>query len=233
MFQREVKQHLFSLNLLVLLRQHRFAQWCSYHGFKIPITLGRCNYIHGDESSCVASLSWPAQKQSSLTATKKWCTFISNSHRRTIEAIQRWTHSFPKLNSFSFPVCSVLLSLITPVLSLILMWPLLVVFKCYPYGEDHSHLSLNNMEVYDAYRAPLESKAPQGAEPCRIRRVRSKFTLQKSWLNLRIRVVSCFLWLLQKVLVTPGDWAHWAHFKRGIPCVIFQLQLLTSYGAAW
>lgn len=220
----------------VLTKPVRFAQWFSYHGFKIPITLGSCNYIHRDESSCVVSLYRPAQQQSSLTATKKWCTFISNSHRHTTEAIQRWTRSSHKLSSFSFPVqdwnpvCSVLLSLITPVLSLILMLPLLEVFKCYPYGEDHSHLNLNNMEVCDAYRAPLESKAPQGAEPCRIRSVRNKFTLQKSWLILRIRVVSCFLWLLQKVLVTPGDWAH---FKRGIPCVIFQLQLLTSYGAAW
>lgn len=52
----------------------------------------------------------------------------------------------PKLNSFPFPAqdknpaCSVLLSLTTPVLSLLLMLPLLVLFKCYTFGEDHSHL---------------------------------------------------------------------------------------------
>lgn len=130
-------------------------------------------------------------------SSNKLCMFISNSDRHTTEAIQRWTH--PKIKSSPFPVqvrnpvCSVLLSLTTPVLSLLLMLPLLVLLKCYPSGEDHSHPNLNNMGVYDAYRAPLESKAPQGAEPCRITKVRNKLPLQKSWLNLRIRVLCCFL----------------------------------------
>lgn len=114
-------------------------------------------------------------------------------HRSNTEIIH------PKLKSFPFPVqdrnpvCSVLLSLTTPVLALLLMLPLLLLFKCYPFGEDHSHLNLNNMGVYNAYRAPLESKAPQDAEPCRIRRIWNKLALQKSWLNLRIRGVCCFL----------------------------------------
>lgn len=190
---------MFPQNLLFLLRYRIFAQWCSYHGFKTPIALGRWNYIHADKSSCIMSLSRPAQQQSSLTAIRKSGMFITNSDRHTTEKIQRWTQLLPKLSSFLFPVqdrnpvCSVLLSLTSSISS----------FKCYPcwccssitypFGEDQSHLNLNNMEVYDAYRASLESKAPQSAEPCRIRRVRNKLALRKPWLNLRVRVVCCFL----------------------------------------
>lgn len=132
------------------------------------------------------------------SAIRKLCMLISNSDRHTTGAIQRWIHLLPKLNSFPFtvqdrnPICSVLLSFTTPVLSRLSTLPLFVLFKCYSFEKDHSHLNLHNTEVYDAYKASLESKAPQGAEPCRIRRVRNKLPLQKPWLNLSIRVVCCF-----------------------------------------
>lgn len=65
---------------------------------------------------------------------------------------------------------------------------MLLPLKFYPLGEDYSHPNLNNTEVNDAYTASFASKAPQGVEPHKIRRVRNTIALRKSWLNFKIRV---------------------------------------------
>lgn len=118
---------MFSPNLLFLLRYRRFAQWCSYHGFKIPIALGRCNYLYADKSSSVTSLPTPAQQQSSLTAIRKSCMFITNSDRHTMEKHRDEPSSSPNsiLSYFLFrtgiqSVQSYSVSLVLLVLSLLL-----------------------------------------------------------------------------------------------------------------
>lgn len=148
--------------------------------------MGRCSYIHGDVASCLQYLTRPVQWQCSVTTVRRACMFITNP-----ETSQK---QYSKLNFSSFPVqdrnpvCSVLLSLKTLVLPLVFfqMLPTLLPFKCYPFGEDYSHPNLNNMEVNDVYTASWASKAPQGVEPCKIRRVRNKTTLRNSWLNVKI-----------------------------------------------
>lgn len=139
-----------------------------------------------------------------------WVTMFSDSHqetmhvdhqfRHTTQATQRWTLLLPQTKFLPISCSGQKSSLFSPTRShnrssistFLLNAFMLLPLKCYPFGEDYSHPHLNNTEVNDAYTASFASKAPQGVEPHKIRRVRNTTALRKSWLNFKIRVVWVF-----------------------------------------